>query len=453
MAKRQTKKGAVTKTVEPTPTNLIVQELNVMSADRSRKDIGDIKQSLISAESIHYPNRTRLYDMYEDVVLDGQVTGVIEKRYEAILNKNLYFEDASGKRVEAMDDVIESAAFRDVIKKIMEAQAWGLSGMEFIPGEELRFKEIPRKHIKPETKIIAYEQNDNAVGISYEGVSNLWVVGNEKDLGYLLKCSFYAVYKRGTLGDYAQYIEIFGQPVRIIYYDAYDTKTRSELRKVLDESGASLTMMIPKQAQFEMKDGKSTNANGDLQLKFLNYLDEEIAIIVLGNTETTRSSSSSGYAQSKEHSNQQVQKTKSDLKYVKSLLNSKQFLAILKSYGLPVEGGKFKFEKEINAAEVKTKAETVEIVVRANPNLPIDDDWFYKTFDIEKPKNYDELKAKKEAERQAALNPPAPDQDEPQQKRDPAKGQPPKAKSQLRQKLNAWDNLLAYIADFFDQAR
>lgn len=442
-SKKKVKKGAVTKTVEK-PASLVVQELNVMSADRSRKDISDIKASLQSAESIHFPNRTRYYDLCADVVLDGQVTGVMEKRYEAVLNKNIYFEDASGKRVDVMDDVIESQAFRDILKQIMEAQAYGISGMEFIPGEELKFTEIPRKHIKPDKKLIAFEQNDNTSGESYDGRWNIWVVGNEKDLGYLLKCSFYAVYKRGALGDYSQYIEIFGQPVRIIYYDANDTKTRTELRRILDESGSSLAMMVPQQAKFEMMDGKSTNANGELQLKFLQYLDEEIAIIVLGNTETTRSSSSSGYAQSKEHSNQQVQKTKSDLMYVKSMLNSKQFLAILKSYGLPVEGGKFKFEKEINPEELKTKAETVAIVVKANPNLPTDDDWWYKTFDIEKPDNYEALKAKKEAERQAALNQP-PDPDEEDDK--PQPGKP------LKKNLGAWDNLLAHIADFFAQAR
>lgn len=452
MAKRKIKNRPVTKETSSTG-KLIVQELNVMSADRTRKDIGDIKNALQSAESVHYPNRTRLYDTYEDCILDGHVTGVMDKRYEEVLNKTLYFEDASGKRVDAMDDVIESQAFRDVVKHIMEAQAWGISGMEFIPGDELRFKCIPRKHIKPESKIIAYEQNDNSNGISYEGVSNIWVIGDEKNLGYLLKCSFYAIYKRGGLGDYAQYIEIFGQPVRIIYYDAYDTKTRAELRKVLDESGSSLAMMVPKQAQFEMKDGKATNANGDLQLKFLKYLDEEISIIVLGNTETTRSSSSSGYAQSKEHSKQQVQKTKSDLKYVRSLLNSKQFLSILKSYGYPVEGGKFKFEKEIDVNELKTRVEVDEKV--KGMGVPIDDDYFYDTYGIPKPKNYDELKARQEEERQARMNPPSP----PDPERDPAdhpgpgKPKPPAHKPPLKKNLGTLDKLLAHIADFFDQAR
>lgn len=61
-----------------------------------------------------------------------------------------------------------------------------------------------------------------------------------------------------------QYVEIFGQPVRIMYYDVYDTSTKQEL-KILTESGNSLAIMLPKQAEFEMKDGKTSNANGDLQ--------------------------------------------------------------------------------------------------------------------------------------------------------------------------------------------
>lgn len=424
-----------------------------MSADRSRKDIGDVKTALQSAESVHYPNRTRLFDIYEDSVLDGHLTGIIGKRLDNVLNKNLNFNNAAGKKVDDMEEIIESNVFRRIIERILEARGWGFSGMEFIPGKELEFVDIPRKHIKPHKKVIAFEQSGED-GISYDGVSNLWIVGNEKDLGYLLKCSFYALYKRGGLGDYAQYVEIFGQPVRVIYYDAYDQKTRVELRKVLDESGSSLAMMIPKQAQFEMKDGKQSNANGDLQLKFLSYLDQEMSIIVLGNTETTNSSKSSGYAQSKEHGQQQLQITKSDLKYVQNLLNSEHFINILKSYGLPVEGGKFEFEKEIDLDEL-TKRILIDKEIAVNLKTPISDDYVYETYGIPKPENYDELIAKREEESLAMREKLNQDEDEPPA---PGKGKkPPKAKPDPRKKpdlkaANFWDNLRTQLADFFDPA-
>src|SRR3954468_21335143 len=111
---------------------VIINELNIRAVDRSRKDISAWRGALSAAESVYYPNRTRLYDLYEDIILDGHLSGVISKRIDATLNKELYFE-AGGKRVAEMDKLIHSATFRGIVRTIMETQFWGLSGVEFIP--------------------------------------------------------------------------------------------------------------------------------------------------------------------------------------------------------------------------------------------------------------------------------------------------------------------------------
>src|ERR1700676_883025 len=84
---------------------LIVNELTIRSVDRSRKDILTWRGALISAESVYYPNRSRLYDLYEDVILDGHLSGVIAKRIDAVLNKEIYFE-TGGKKDHKMDDLL-----------------------------------------------------------------------------------------------------------------------------------------------------------------------------------------------------------------------------------------------------------------------------------------------------------------------------------------------------------
>lgn len=451
--KTKIKDRKVTKTTQGT-SKLIVQELNITSADRQMKDIGEFKQSLVSAESVYYPNRSRLYDFYKFIDLDPHISGLIQKRVDSILNKKLAFKTMSGKKVDQMDKVINSNSFREMIRQMILSLMWGISGLEFIPGPELKFINIPRKHIKPEKKVIAIEQN-NDDGIPYEGISNLWIIGNENDLGLLLKCSMYAIWKMGAMSDYAQYIEIFGQPVRVVYYDAYDTKTRMELRKVLDESGSSLAMMIPKQAQFEMKDGKQSNGTGELQNSFVRYCDEESSIIILGNTETTTSSKSSGYAQSKEHGKQQLEITKSDMVFVTNLLNSEKCLSILRSYGLPVDGGEFVFEKETDLAELLNKAKIEEIVMRTY-NIPIDDDYVYETYGISKPDNYDELKKQQEEERKLKMFPPN-QPPQPTNNDNP----PPKPKEEKKKQKSSgkklsdsgfWMKLRSNLADFFDPA-
>lgn len=356
---------------------IVVNELNIRSADRGRKDIASWRSALGNAESVWYPNRSRLYDLYDDVMLDGHLTGVIAKRMDAVLNKELSFETA-GKRNHVMDSLIQSLSFRTIMRTIMETQFWGISGIEFIPGGELSFENIPHKHIKPELGIIAYEQTGTD-GIPYSGHDNIWILGNNKDLGLLLKCAPYCLYKRGGLSDWAQYIELFGQPVRIIKYDSYDEQTKTELKKILDESGSSLSLMIPRQADFEIKDGKQTNCDGNLQLSFIKALNEEMSVTILGNTETTNSSNSTGYAQSKIHLEQQYEITRSDMVYTAAMLNSPRFLAILQAYGYPVQDGCFVFSKDKDADYLAAR---IAIDKEVAEKVAIPDSYWYDTYGI-----------------------------------------------------------------------
>ncbi|MES2701818.1 MAG: DUF935 family protein [Bacteroidota bacterium] len=362
------------------PTNtkpVVINELNIRSADRSRKDISSWKNALLGAESIYYPNRTRLYDLYDDVLLDGHLSGVIAKRVDAVLNKHIHFEK-DGKKVPAMERLTHSLEFRNLMRIIMETQLWGISGIEFIPGDELAYEEIPRKHIKPEWGIIAYEQTGTE-GIPYAELDHVWITGDAKDLGLLLKCAPYALYKRGGLADWAQYIELFGQPVRVIKYDSYDDQTKAELKKILDESGSSLSLMIPRQADFEIKDGKQTNCDGNLQLSFIKALNQELSITVLGNTETTSSSDSAGYAQSKVHLQQQYEITHSDMVYTAAMLNSKKLTSVLRSYGYPVQDGAFVFAAEQDLAHLQSR---IAIDKEIAALVPVPESYWYDTYGV-----------------------------------------------------------------------
>lgn len=385
------------------PQELIIQDLSLVSPDRGRKDIGTLKSNIQRAESVYIPNRVGLYDTYHDVMtLDGHLSGIWRKRIDAVLNKNIRFVDKSKRKKDGFDELIYSNKFNRLIEIIIESKGWGISGIEFIIGEKFDYNEIPRKHIRPEQGIIVKSQY-SSTGIPIDELPFVWVVGDKNDLGILLQCVMYALYKRGGLGDLAQYVEIFGQPVRIIYYDAYDTKTKGELRQLLNESGSSLAMMIPKQAQFSMLDGKTSNGTGELQLGFMRFCNDEMSIAVLGNSETTSASKGSGYAQAKEHSKQQLEITKSDIAFVQNVLNEPQFLNILKSYGYPIEDGdSFEYEMEIDLETLKARKEIDEFV---SAKVPVDDDYWYDTYGISKPDNYEELKKemKEKEAKQAAM--------------------------------------------------
>ena len=428
----------------PESKAVVIHSLNIISVDRTPKDIQSWRNAHRQAEAIQYPNRCRLYDLYKDVELDGHLSGIVGKRFESVLNKNLRFESKTdGAKVDLMDELIESTPFRNFVNLILEQKLWGLSGAEFIPGKEFSFLPIPRKHIKPHLGIIAREQTGEE-GFPYRNAWNLMVWGTNDDFGLFLKCAPYAIWKKGGFSDWAQYVEIFGQPTRVAKYDTYDDKTRMELERTLRESGSSLAMMIPKQVDFEMMDGKTSNGTGELQERFRAACNQEMSIIILGNTETTSASTSSGYAQAKEHGKQQLEITKSDLVFVANALNDPKFLNILKSYGYPVDAGRFAFEKETDLEELDQRR---AIDLALSSKVPIDDDYWYDTYGIPKPDNYEELKAQMEAERTMQLVPPESSSSPNGEGRGEAKKTKPKPTN-----LSVWRSVRQSLADFFDPA-
>ena len=427
----------------PANTQLVVQDIRMISIDRTMKDIGTLRTALRNAESIYYPNRTRLYDLYEDILLDGHLSGIINKRIDAVLNKSLQFI-VGDKQVDGMEDFLQSEVFIEIMREIMLSKFWGLSGMEFQPGAEVEFKVIPRKHIRPESGVIVLEQSEYE-GSEYKNASNIFVIGKDRDFGLLLQCSPYAIYKKGDFADWAQYVEIFGQPMRIAKYDANDLKTKMQLKQVIDEAGSSLALMIPKQAEFEVMDGKTSNGDGQLQERLKNSCNDEMSVVVLANTETTTNSNGGSNAKSKEHGKQQLEITKSDMKFLLGKLNSKKLLAIFASYGLPVAGGKFKFEKEIDIIQL---AQKVVIDTQVAEQVPIGDDYWYDTYGIPKPDNYDELKAKMVEDKkvQVSNEPPPIDPKKPAQKKQP------RQEVVARASMSFLDKLRNNLADFFARA-
>ena len=430
---------------------LVVQQTIIRPIDRQVKDIEYWRQGHISAERVVFPNRVRLYDLYLDAILDGHLSGIIEKRIASVLNKTMHYYNGKESKVDKMDLLIECGEFRRLIREIMLKDAWGLTGLEFVPGKDFKFLNINRKHIKPEAGIIAKEQYGTE-GFDYDTLPLVWVIGQKDDYGFLLKCAPYALYKRGTMADWSQFSEIFGMPIRVAKYDANDTKTRLELNQVLNSAGSALVLMIPKQADFEIIDGKMSNATGEVYQNFKKCCDDEMSIIVLGNTETTQSSKSSGYAQGQIHQQQQLEITKSDLKDVENCLNSDKFFNILKSYGYPVEeGGKFKYEEEINIGELATR---ILIDVQVALQVPIGDDYWYETYGIDKPDNYDELKTQFDAKKQAQQQPllPIPGNNTPQKTKPQKTPENVKFSDDPVLILKWWDKMRLKLADFFEQA-
>lgn len=342
---------------------------------REINDIGNWKYALRSADiGIRWP----LYDLYTSVLLDGQVTDAINKRIEAITDADINFT-ADGKPVEEMEELINSAEFERLLEDIMWSRFWGITVDEFTFTPTFGFNQIPRKHVRPKEKIVVRQQGDSQ-GISYAGDPMVIQWGRDDDLGLLMKIAPYVIYKRGGFGDWAQFVELFGMPIRIGKYNSMDDTSRRLLIQAFETAGSAPYLVVPKESEVETTLMSGT-ANGALYDDFRKACNEEILITILGQTMTTQSGSS--LSQSQVHLAVQEKKHRADRRFVIRMLN-KYFVPLLQMRGYPVGKGRFTFvdkKDELSVDDLNTLSGI----------LPIPRKWAYDKFGIPQPEEGEDI--------------------------------------------------------------
>lgn len=377
---------------------IIVQTLDIRQITRENQDVGKWRNAMKAAESVTNPNRTRLYDLYHDLLLDAQLGNACDTRRLKITNANLQFTGDDGKVIDSVQDIIESPMFYDMLGDIIETRFWGFSLLEFnMTNGALQYELINRKHVKPELGFVAKNQNDTN-GISFtEPPFNKYLlpIGKKKDLGLLLGVAPYVLYKRGGFGDWAQLAEIFGIPPRWAFYDGFDENTRTKLNQGLASMGSANYGVFPDGTRIEIGDTPASQ-NGDMFKELKNACDEQIAIRLLGQTMTTKDGSS--LSQAKVHADVAAEVFKDDKTYTLNILNH-DFKRVLKTFGIETKGW-FKF---VDDTKINLK-DRVYIDTQLAQHIILTPEYWHETYGIDMPDNYEQLL--KEAEEKNLLKTP-----------------------------------------------
>jgi hypothetical protein len=425
---------------------VIVNNLVIRPIQRQSQDIGKWRTALQNAEGIT-PVRVPLYDLYADIFLDTFLTSLIEKRVLGVTKTKLSFVGKDGKENEEITNLIACSEFRSLRKEIQMQKFWGISLIEINKeNDELKIFLVPVKHVKPWLGKITYEQYGTD-GIDYRlPPYNKYLVeiGKQKDLGLLLKAAPYVIYKRGDFGDWAQFAEIFGMPFREATYDGYNEAARIQLEQAMEAAGAAPYIVHSKDSEITIHEQKNNGANGELYNALRRACNEELSVLILGQTETTTSSQSSGYAQAKEHGEVEEAINFNDQLDEISILNEK-VKPILANLGYKVADGLFVHVPMKAQLNLKDKADTY-IKLKVLGKLPIDDDFLYDEFGIPKPTDYNQQKADQAAADEAAAISKSPANNGSSGSNADTK-KPTEKK--VESKLSAFEKLRLELADFF----
>ena len=360
-------------------------------------DTSDFMAAIHAAENVDYAQRTKLYDLYTDILLDAHLSSVIDKRKNAVLSSSVEFQ-RNGKPDDAINEQILSPWFYRCVSDILDARFWCFSLLQFYKNNEwIDYDLVPRKHVEPIRRLILSRQTD-IQGISWDEFSDLLFVGRDADLGLLAKAAPWVIYKRNTTADWAQFSEVFGMPIQEYIYDTDDEDARERALQDANSIGSLATFIHGKDTELQLREAGNKTGSADVYERLVERCNSEISKLILGNTLTTESSDNGTQALGTVHKKVEESVAKADREYVLKVLNY-DMTDIFARMGINTSGGKFCFPEK---KDVDPNTEmSILTQLHTTFSLPIDDDYLYEKFGIEKPKDYDQQKQQQVEEKKA----------------------------------------------------
>jgi phage gp29-like protein len=412
------------------------------------KDINDFVRAVNEAERIDYSSRVKLQDLYEIALMDSHLFSVLEKRKAAVLGLPMEFvrnEKPDGE----MAELIESPWFRRLLDNLLDSIWLGPSLFQFRTDKDgwLDYDLIPRKNVNPITRQILHRQTD-IQGESWDSFSDLLVVGQPREIGRLAKALPWVLYKNGTVGDWAQLAEIFGQPIREYKYDGADPDAFERTVRDAEAQGGGGVYIHDTNTSLNLIEAHATGNSAGVYHQLVETCNMEISKLVLGNTLTTEAGEKGTQALGTVHQKAEDKVTQADKGFLLDVLNY-QLTDIFNAFGINTKGGRFAFVVQQN----KDLSQRILIDIQiAGQGVPIGDNYWYETYGIPKPDNYDQLKKDEEKKQQPPEPDPEEDEDTGEDKK-PGKGKEPESgKDPDLDKDKKATGLLNRLRSFFAQA-
>lgn len=402
----------------------------VMIVQPPKRDNMDISTLMGGIKSADKGKRAKLYDIFENIIKDPVVGEAIRKRVRHITNGSLQFL-SDNKEVDVMTDFIKAPAFRIMLKEIILTRFLGKTILELDFSDNLfNVYKIPRKNLDTSKRIILKQQSDEE-GWSYVNDDFLLNIGEDDDLGLLMEVAPYAIFKRNGGSDYAEFCELWGIPVLAALYDPEDDNGRAEMEASVEKRGAGGSLVASKNSDIK---SIGTSTNGAVHHEFLDWLDEQILIGLIGQTMTTKDGSS--LAQGKVHGETEDDVNSDDRAYVLEVLNH-QLLPRLEKRGYPVGEGWFIYAQKDNMS-LKEKMEIAE-KVDANTEDGVNEDWWFEASGLPRSKKKKNTSVEETEEEEEDLDTPEPD--------------PKDKKKPIKTKVKAKElSFFEKLKDFFDHA-
>lgn len=287
-----------------------------------RKEIDHWQSARYSRYAIDNPKNYLMQEVYEDIMLDGHLTGITENRTLRTTNKNYIFA-IDGIKDDKLSLFIEDQQwFEDAKQYAHESGYYGGSLLwvsDYKKGDIKKVELVPRGQVIPEKRVLLYDITQEK-GIDFSEIKDiLWYAQFYNPVGLLEKASVYTILKRHSWGSWDEFEELFGIPIRIAKIASQSETVKNEVAGWLEEMGSAPYGVFPLGTEVEIKENSKTDSF-QVFFKKIEALDKELSKLVLHQTMTTENGSSK--AQGSVHENTLGEVVYSDEKKMLAFLNN-----------------------------------------------------------------------------------------------------------------------------------
>lgn len=316
-----------------------------------------------NAQSVDYPNRHDLLELYFDMVDDSHLNSVVKHRKTRITGLEHSLVKANGTVDVKTTALFNQLWFVNFLNYSLDAMFYGNSLIEMSNSKGLLTATlIPRENVIPEFNQIKtwadaqYGDIDYSAPIYSKRLVDVNNDYNSRNLGEFLSVTELILSKREALLNWGQYLEKYGQPIIMATADTTDEVEIGLIEKYLADLSRSSWLLKNSQTEIEFAGASGTSASNALYSDYVTFINEEVSKKILGGTMITDSGSSR--SQSEVHERGSYLYTKADIAFIENVINY-QLIPVLQHMGMvSTKGLKFQYnEPEIISVENKLKVD------------------------------------------------------------------------------------------------
>jgi len=354
-----------------------VTQIVPKAISRTRADIGTWKKALQAADSVDNPRRARLYNLYNDIMLDAHLTALIELRTQFTLSTPFVLQ-RDGETDDEITKLLNSKRWvLELNRHILAARFWEHSLVELNnDNDEIDITLIHRNNVVPEQGLFL-RREDDTTGIKYREAREFgtWILEfwDKNQYGLLNKAAAHVLFKRFAQACWSELCEIYAIPPRYIKTDTTDQKMLDRAEIMLRDMGAAAYFIIDTTEEFEFAKGADTN--GDVYNNLITLCKNELSLLITG---AVMGQDTKHGNESKEKSSQNLfdKIIQSDKRMLEAHWNTTVIPALVR-IGIIPDGLTFAFQPEEDLEKLW------EMTVDSMPFMDVNPEWIKEKFGID----------------------------------------------------------------------